>query len=79
MEKTRTIISRKIINGVKKFGNRYEAKMRIQAAATASHKDRFSMTDHYFIDAAHIKASRKNKQFYPTLALISLATFIIIM
>jgi len=44
IEKTKTVNKRKTINGVKKSGDKYEARMRIQVTATASHKDRFSMT-----------------------------------
>jgi len=42
-EKTRTTSNRKTISGVKKFGYKYEAKMRIQVIITVNHKDRFSM------------------------------------
>ena len=42
-EKTKTTNNRKTINGVKKFGYKYEARMRIQVIITVSHKDKFSM------------------------------------
>jgi len=49
-EKTTTTSSRKTINDVKNSGNKYEARIRIQVTTTASHKDRFSMIQHYLID-----------------------------